>query len=145
MVETTDTTRWQPIVAHAAAASTVPGQYASLAIGLINLTLVALREAQAPLAVGLALSMLQSALLAGGLWLGLRLRIDAVLFHALAKVDGTDGFDRAMVDLGFLGTDKAARSMPERVAGLVRLIRLLGLVVVAQLALLIATGYLLWR
>lgn len=145
MAEMTDTTRWQTSTAHAAAAGTVLWQYASLATGLIGLASVAIRGAEAPLAICLALSILQSALLAGGLWLSLRLRMDAVLFHALAEASGTDGFDRAMVELGLLDAAKAGRPMPDRVAGLMRLVRLLALVVTAQLALLVATGWLVWR
>lgn len=145
MAEMTETIRWQARVAHAAAIGTVPWQYASLASGLVALTAVAMRGADASPAAGLALSIVQSALLAGGLWLGLRLRIDAVLFHALAEADDTDGFDRAMVELGMLDAAKAGRPMPDRVAGLMKLVRLLAVVVATQLALLAATGWIAWR
>ena len=145
VAEMTETTRWQTSIAHAAAAGTVPWQYASLATGLIGLASNGVRGAEAPPAICLASSVLQAALLAGGLWLSLRLRIDAALFQALAKAKGTDGFDRAMVELGLLDAAKSGRPVPDRVAGLMRLVRLLALVVVAQLALLVATGCLTWR
>ena len=145
MAEMTDTTRWQAKVAYATAAGTVPWQHASLATGLVGLTAVAIRGVDAPPVIRLALLILQSALLVGGLWLSLRLRIDAVLFHVLAEADSVDAFDRAMVELGLLASDKAGRPMPDRVAGLMRLVRLLALAVAAQLALLVAAGWLAWR
>lgn len=145
MTEMTDTARWQATVAHATAAGTAAWQHASLATGLVGLASVAIRSGQASPATGLALSTLQAAFLAAGLWLGLRLRIDAALFGALAGADGTDEFDRAMTQLGLLSSDKLGRSMPYRVAGLMRLVRLLALVVATQLALLVATQWLAWR
>ncbi|WP_420138329.1 hypothetical protein [Sphingomonas sp.] len=140
-----DRARWQSTIAHAVAAATVPWQYASLATGLVGLAAIVVRRATIPLAACLPFLALQLALLAAGLWLSLRLRIDAALFQALAEEDGTGSFDEAMVALGMLSTAKAGRPMPERIAGLMRLVRLLALVVAGQLAVLIVTGWLLWR
>jgi len=137
--------RWPATLAHAAAAGTVPWQNASAAIGLIGLASAVVGGATISLPISLGLLVLNAALLAGGLWLSLRLRIDAVLFHALAEGDGSDEFDRAMVDLGWLDAGRAGRPMPYRVAGLMRLVRLLVLLVAAQLMLLIVTGWLTWR
>jgi len=140
----TDATRWQAGIAHATAAGTVIWQQASLAIGLVGLASVVVRAGAAP-AIALALSLLQAALLVAGLWLGLRLRIDAVLFRGLAEAEGMDGFDRAMLELGLIDAGKVARPMPDRVAGLMRLVRLLALVVAAQLVVLVGTGWFAWR
>ena len=145
MADMADTTRWQATVAHATAAATTSWQNASLAIGLVGLASVAIRGGQAQPAIWLTLAILHAGLLAGGLYLGLRLRIDAALFRALAAADDADGFDRAMTELGLLGAGKAGRPMPDRVAGLMRLVRRLALVVAAQLALLVATEWLAWR
>ena len=145
VAETTDTARWPATVAHATAAGTAAWQHASLATGLVGLASVAIRGGRDHLGACLVLSVLQAALLSAGLWLGLRLRIDAALFRALAGADGTDEFDRAMTQLGLLSADKVGRPMPDRVAGLMRLVRLLALVVSAQLALLVAAGWLAWR
>ncbi|WP_083672191.1 hypothetical protein [Sphingomonas montana] len=140
-----DTTRWQPTIAYAAATGSVPWQYASLATGLVGLACVAVRGTEAPSGGWLVLSILQAALVLAGLWLSLRLRIDTVLFHALAKAGDMDAFDRAMVELGLLEAGKVGRPMPDRVRGLMRLVRLLAVVVVTQLGLLIATGWLAWQ
>lgn len=142
--ETMDKARWQASIAHATAAGTVFWQQASLATGLISLASIAIRFSGAFPIFCLAGSVLQAMLLAAGLWLGLRLRIDAVLFRSLAEAESIDGFDQAMLDMGLLDSERAARPMPDRVAGLLRLVRSLGLVVVAQLMLLVATGWFAW-
>lgn len=134
--------RWQARVAHATAAGTVPWQHASLATGLVG---AACGLAAGPDVLSGLLAVLHLVLLAAGLWIALRLRVDAVLFGALAGADGTDAFDAAMLELGLLDPGKAGRSMPERVAGLMRWVRRMAVVVAAQLALLIATGWLAWR
>jgi hypothetical protein len=142
--EVTDSFRWQARIAHAAAAGSVPWQHASLATGLIGLVVTIGRGDALP-EIRFALAILQSGLLLGALWLSLRLRIDAVLFGALAEGGDSDSFDGAMVDLGWLNAGSAGRPMSDRFAGLIRLVRLLVLTVAAQLGALVATGWFAWR
>jgi hypothetical protein len=68
-------------------------------------------------------------------WLAGRVAIDADLFAAIAAKDADlGGFDRAMQALGLMPPHKAGRPVEARVRGAMRLLKLQGLALAAQLA-----------
>jgi hypothetical protein len=114
---------------------------ASLALGLVGVTLglVFARFGPSRAALAFALLTIAQALLTGfGQFLGLRCSFDAALFAGLASDPDLASFDAAMGELGLLPAEKQGRSMAARVAGLKRLLRIQGLGVAAQLLLLVA-------
>lgn len=139
------TIRWHARIGHAVAAGTAPWQHASLAAGLTGLVLAAISDSGADHAFYPLVAVLHLALLSVGLWLGLRLRIDAGLLKALADCADLDGFDRVMRESRLMPNDKTGRPMSARIAGLLRLSRLLALMVLAQLVLLAVAGAPAWR
>lgn len=135
--------RWHAKIGQAIAAGTAIWQLASLLLGLAALVLIMAKgHMDGPHLLILALHLM---LLLLGLWLGLRLRIDASLFGALFENPDLPAFDLAMRELELMPQDKTNRPIAMRVAGLLRLSRLLAIVVVAQITLLIVTGALAWQ
>jgi hypothetical protein len=71
-------------------------------------------------------------------WLAARVALDSELFDAIAKSADLEGFDHAMQALALMPADKAGRSLGLRIRGALRLLKLQGLMFVAQVAALIA-------
>jgi len=81
------------------------------------------------------LTVTQAALLASGLYLGLRTGLDADLFAELLRAPDTAAFDAAMVELGLLSSAKSGRSFSARIAGVKRLLSWQALALAAQIVL----------
>jgi len=114
---------------------------ASLALGFagVALGLTFARLGPSHVAVVIAiLTLAQAALVGFGLFLALRVSIDAALFAALARDPDLPSFDAAMGALGLLPTEKQGRSMAVRVIGLKRLLHMQAFSVAVQLLLLVA-------
>jgi hypothetical protein len=114
---------------------------ASLILGMAALltgvvvSFVGARAGAGWLAVGAAIVVL------GALefWLAGHVAFDAELFQAIAAKGGDlEGFDCAMQALGLMPSHKAGRSIDARVRGAMRLFRLQGLALLAQIAVLLA-------
>lgn len=132
---------WQATIAAALARQGRGMMRASLAVGIVAIAagiLLAHLDRPGPIAVYTVISMLQAALLAFGIHLGLRTGFDADLFAALAARPDTAGFDRAMTGFGLMPEAKSGRPMAARVAGVKRLLIGQGLGVGLQLAALVA-------
>ncbi|MBV8189381.1 MAG: hypothetical protein JOY64_19565 [Alphaproteobacteria bacterium] len=72
-------------------------------------------------------------------WLAGRVALDAELLSAIAaKGCDLDGFDGAMQTLGLMPSHKASRPIGARIRGALRLFKLQGLALVAQIAVLLA-------
>lgn len=78
--------------------------------------------------------------IAGGLqaYLAFRIELDRVVFDAFSVQAGalsdTRAFDEAMLSLVLMRAERAGRGMPERVRGLVFLVKSAGLVLFVQIA-----------
>jgi len=113
---------------------------ASLVVGLAAIVLgVVLARTEPHRMVGVigSLALAQGVFVCLGQFLGLRIAVDADLFAELALDPDLATFDGGMVGLRLLPAAKQGRSMAARVAGLRRLLRLLGAGVAVQLLLLV--------
>lgn len=110
------------------------------------LTILAFAGLLAPLIVPVPLAGVAALLLAGlaGLgtaYMGARVALDAALFRGHAT--GTDDFallDGALMQLGLLAAHKAGRPLTDRLAGAQHLLRRQALLLVVQVAALLAAG-----
>lgn len=107
----------------------------ALGIAGVALSLITLGNANS--ATRSAMAMI---VIAGGLqaYLAFRIELDRVVFDAFSVQAGalsdTRAFDEAMLSLVLMRAERAGRGMPERVRGLVFLVKSAGLVLFVQIA-----------
>jgi hypothetical protein len=126
--------------AHIAAALCAASRW--LSAGSLGLTVCAL--VAAPLAAGMAFAALAACAAFGGvqLYLAVRIEFDRAIFTAAAQ-EGFEGFDEALGRLGWRRGADPARPPESRAAGLASLVKRAGVLLAAQLALLLAGLWLL--
>jgi hypothetical protein len=72
------------------------------------------------------------------IWLSLRVSLDAELFEALARAPDLVGFDQAMTALGLVRPHCAGRPLEARTKGALRLLKMQGAALAAQIIFFIA-------
>ena len=138
--EKTSDSAWTAIVAAALLRRGAMVHAASLTLTLSTLLGAAAWSILAP-GYGLGWLSVGAAIVLLGIvefWLAARVALDAELFDAIAaKQADLDGFDRAMQALELMPQDKAGRALGNRVHGAFRLLKLQGLMLGLQMAVLV--------